>query len=171
MAIRIHARDYDLVDFLYDHDVYNPADAIGKRGETHMLPEPLAKKLRDRGYGRLVSEIDPDAEPVVPEPKRFEDVPVVEVKKVDFVYTQPVTCPADVAGELNEIRTLPEPVAKELAGRGFGKIKELADDTGDKGTGESTDSRSNTGSGDAGKKGAVSNRKRRKSVDTPADGA
>lgn len=161
MPIRIHCRDHDLVEFLYDRPVNSPEDAKGTPGEVKMLPEPLAKNLRDEGYGRLTSEISPpeDTSSVA---KRFQKVPVVKIKDVDFVYTQRVTCPHNEAGELNEIRKLPEPVAKKLAERGFGKIKESKDDTGERS--KSSDSGPDIQSSDGDKKGAVRNRRRRNSV-------
>jgi hypothetical protein len=48
---------FPMVEFQYDQAVHCPADSVGAKGEVKMLPVPLAFKLRDRGIGRLTSDI------------------------------------------------------------------------------------------------------------------
>ena len=103
MAIR-HSRRPRLVEFLYDQSVHSPPPAVGKRGDVKELPEPLAIKLRDQGYGRLTSD--------VLETKDLEVTPDEPLKPVDDQIVQKLV--AAGFARADEINSACEKIVKRL---------------------------------------------------------
>lgn len=167
MGIRAQREPH--VDFLYTHTVTCPLDSVGTDGETKSIPLRIANRLTEGGWGCLATDAKSKTKPQVVHPP-----PQAEEKTVRFEYSQSVTSPLHSAGNIGDVRELPELVAIKLAERNIGKIQEKEDGPSEgKGNtedpvSEQPDSGPDIQSGDGHKKKAARNRRSRKSLDSPS---